>query len=265
MRPVLGTYVEVAAHAGPAAEAAIEAAFASLHDSHARWSFHQPDSELSQLNRQPGVELALSRRSLRVLRLARAMTVASGGLFNCTVGGELVRRGLLPEHGPGPAIEVGVADDLQLTHTTARLRRPVRITLDGIAKGYAVDLAVRAMRQAGVRSGWVNAGGDLRVFGDAELPLHRREAHGGLTPLGRVRAAALASSQTGLASALFPGCIIGAAAGEAQVFSVMAQSAWRADALTKVAAAAAPEERAARIARLGGHWVGGGAAAMQAA
>ncbi len=252
MRPVLGTYVEVAA-GGASAEAGMYAAFASLHDSHARWSFHEPDSELSQLNRQPGVELGLSRGSLRLLRLARAMTLASEGLFNCTVGGALVRRGLLPDHGAAPWLDTGVAEDLQLTHTTACLRRPVRITLDGIAKGYAVDLAVQALRRSGVVSGWVNAGGDLRVFGDAELPVHRREAHGGLAPLGRVRACALASSQTAAPTAAFPGFIVGASTNTACVFSVMARSAWRADALTKVAAAAPPEERAARVARLGGH------------
>jgi Membrane-associated lipoprotein involved in thiamine biosynthesis len=35
----------------------------------------------------------------------------------------------------------------------------------GIAKGFAVDRAVKALRRAGVSS--VNAGGDLRVFGSS--------------------------------------------------------------------------------------------------
>jgi len=39
------------------------------------------------------------------------------------------------------------------------------IDLGGIAKGYAVDLAVAALQDAGAISGCVNAGGDLRVFG----------------------------------------------------------------------------------------------------
>ncbi|RDV24218.1 hypothetical protein DXV75_15440 [Alteromonas aestuariivivens] len=37
------------------------------------------------------------------------------------------------------------------------LRRPVLITLDGIAKGYAVDLGVRALKLAGIKAGWINA------------------------------------------------------------------------------------------------------------
>ena len=46
--------------------------------------------------------------------------------------------------------------------------------LGGIAKGYAVDCAVTALRAAGVAQGWVNAGGDVRVFGDWQLPLQVR-------------------------------------------------------------------------------------------
>jgi len=43
--------------------------------------------------------------------------------------------------------------------------RPLHIDLGGIAKGYAVDRALTALRAAGCRGGLVNAGGDLAVFG----------------------------------------------------------------------------------------------------
>jgi thiamine biosynthesis lipoprotein len=41
----------------------------------------------------------------------------------------------------------------------------VRVDLGGIAKGYAVDLAVRSLRRSGIENIVVNAGGDLRVAG----------------------------------------------------------------------------------------------------
>jgi thiamine biosynthesis lipoprotein len=47
-----------------------------------------------------------------------------------------------------------------------RFACPVIVDLGGIAKGFAVDRAVEALRRCGVSSGFVNAGGDLRVFGD---------------------------------------------------------------------------------------------------
>jgi hypothetical protein len=41
----------------------------------------------------------------------------------------------------------------------------IRLDLGGIAKGFAVDEAITALRTAGLESGLVNAGGDLRAFG----------------------------------------------------------------------------------------------------
>ena len=48
---------------------------------------------------------------------------------------------------------------------------PVWIDLGGIAKGYAVDMAIVALQERGVQSACVNAGGDLRVFGDVAYPV----------------------------------------------------------------------------------------------
>ena len=144
----------------------------------------------------------------------------------------------------------------------ARLARPVRITLDGIAKGYAVDCAIAALKRAGVSSGWINAGGDLRVFGDMALPVSQRRTDGSTRSLGALQNAALATSRAGGGvDADMPGLILGpgtadtdsaAAFGKAATYSVISRFAWRADALTKVAALAPAGERAARIAELGG-------------
>jgi FAD:protein FMN transferase len=251
MRPLLGTYVEVAACAADP-PGVIAAAFDVIETAQRLWSFHDPGSELSALNRAPGKAVNLSSSSIRLLRLAIAICHASAGRFNCMVGGELVLRGSLPDHGPVAPIAIGRADDLELGCGWARLRRPVRVTLDGIAKGYAVDLAVRTMKKRGACHGWVNAGGDLRVFGDKPLFVHRRELDGSLAPLGWLKEAALASSRAGPdGDPSFASDIVGARDSSA-VLSVLACRAWLADALTKVALATRHSERANRIASLGG-------------
>jgi thiamine biosynthesis lipoprotein len=130
--------------------------------------------------------------------------------------------------------------------------------VDGIAKGYAVDRAIAALRRAGVTSGWVNAGGDLRAFGALTLSVARRDADGFIGPLGGLREAALATSTVrDRATARFPGLILGAhghtpATG---VWSVLARNAWRADALTKVAALAPAASRQPLLLALGGRLV----------
>ena len=258
MRPLLGTFVEIGFRPAPGDQAAVLAAFSAIEEVQRRLSFQDPDSELSALNRSRGAFLRLSPLSIRVLRLARAMTLASDGLFNCTLGGTLVRQGALPDHDWGTMLDAGVAGDIEIRGPEVRLERPVRLTLDGIAKGYAVDLAIRALRQHGVAAGWVNAGGDLRVFGPLTLPVHRREANGALCYLGGVRDAAIATSAIlARSEPRFPGRIVGPTGGSVTtgVWSVLARYAWRADALTKVAALGAERAREGLLTRLGGKLV----------
>lgn len=259
-RPALGTVVEIGVRAGRvAAESVVARAFDVIDEAQARWSFHDPASELSQLNLQPGQWVAVSRPTVRLLRLARALMRASDSAFDCTVGGWLVALGALPDHhGAVPALLRGRAADIELQPYAARLRRPVRLTLDGIAKGFAVDLAVKAMQEADAAAGWVNAGGDLRVFGDLALSLYRRAADGRLEPLGLLREGSAATSASWPTlrhdAKRFPAYLIGRA-GEPRrtgCWTVLAREAWRADALTKVAAATADATHASRVSHLGG-------------
>lgn len=252
MRPALGTFVEIGARGG--GSDAVDAAFAAIDAAQARWSFQDPDSELSRLNRQPGERLPLAHGTLRLLALARLLALKSAGLFDPTVGGELVRQRVLPDHGGPAPLARGSADDIVLGLGWASLRRPIRLTLDGIAKGWAVDRAIGALRRAGASGGWVNAGGDLRVFGDSALRVQRRELDGSLRTLGTLRNGALATSRAGERDPDFPGMIL-SSQGECAargVWSVLATTAARADALTKVAAASDAVTRAKNVARLGG-------------
>jgi thiamine biosynthesis lipoprotein len=85
---------------------------------------------------------------------------------------------------------------------------------------------------AGCPAGWVNAGGDLRAFGDIDLPLQLRdEASGGVHSFGSLRDGAFATSH------FSPGMrpLAGLSAAHAHA-SVAAPSCLWADALTKVLA-----------------------------
>ncbi len=263
MRPLLGTFVEIGVSGtGAAAQRAIDAAFSCIEEVQSALSFQDPDSEISRLNRRPGQWLPMSGPALRVLRLARAVGIASQNRFNCTVGGQLVSWGALPDHGPAERVDVGHALDIEIRWGAARLRRAVRVTLDGIAKGFAVDRAIEVLQRQGMASGWVNAGGDLRVYGDRLLAISRRELDGTLLQLGSLRGGAVSTSFAGGdAEAGLPARLVGAAPGRpGEVVSVLAASAWKADALTKVAGTAAARERARLVGALGGALIGPGTA-----
>lgn len=279
LRPLLGTFVEIGVNANDttpgnralvksalvnralvndaindAINQAIDAAFATIQQIHDLASFQNPHSALSQLNQAPGQWQTLPRPLLTVLRLARLMTAHSGRLFNCTVGGALVQSGLLPDHGGPEALPAGDEHDIVIRGQQVRLQRPVRITLDGIAKGFAVDRAIGTMRAHGIRSGWINAGGDLRAFGELRLPVQRREPDQTLRSLGWLQNAAVATSIVWPApEARYPAWIVGDdMSREARAWTVLARRTWRADALTKVAALASAQERQGLIEALGG-------------
>lgn len=169
VRPLLGTLVRIEARAasGRGALAAVEAAFAAIAPVNAALNAHDPDSDLARIARaRPGEPVPVMPCTWRVLRAARALSAASRGVFDPAVGAWLVRDHRLPAlDGAGPA--GGDWRDLTLPAAgIVRTRRPLRLDCSGIAKGHAIDAAIAALRRAGALAGLVEAGGDLRVFGN---------------------------------------------------------------------------------------------------
>ena len=242
-RPLLGTLVAIRIDATPAvATPALAAAFAAVEAVHRAMSFHDPDSQLSRLNREAALgPVAVGRPLWRVLRASLALARASQGRFDPTVGARLVQWGQLPApdaHACDPHADWRDVD--LLPGRQVRFRRRVWLDLGGIAKGHAVDRAVAALRVHGVRAGLVNAGGDLRVFGAAGETIHvRHPADPARTlPLMALRDGAAATSagyfsvrdgRTALVDTRSGGCL-----GTTLSATVVAPRALWADALTKV-------------------------------
>jgi len=180
-RPLLGTFVEIEAQgtadaiAAGALEQAVSAAFAAVALVHRLMSFHEPDSDLSRLNRSAATEpVAVHPWTAAVLRRARRLFHATAGLFDCAVGHDLARLGLLPAHdfGPGEAGDFSAVEFLPGNRFAFAAR--IALDLGGIAKGFAVDRAIAVLRAHGVREALVNAGGDMRVMGKTAQPIYIR-------------------------------------------------------------------------------------------
>ncbi len=259
MKPLLGTFVEIVVQASePRTDEAIEKSFGAIQRLHGLLSFHEKNSDLSRLNLSTGEEVILDSTSVLALRLSRWMTRVSAGYFNCTVGSSLVNSGALPNHGFKNLDLIGNEDDILIKGNNVFLKRPVIITLDGIAKGLAVDLAIKALQDSGVQGGWVNAGGDMRIFGNLRAPVHARDNAGHSIYLGDFHDTALATSAAADSYCdRFPAQILGRdhSAVNAGIWSVLAPSAWLADALTKVAATAPPLQSHVIISKCGGRLI----------
>jgi thiamine biosynthesis lipoprotein len=199
-QPWLGTLVDIdaRAHSERALADGFNAAFAAIARVHRALGGHDAESELTRVNRHAAFTRQTISTDLRtVLACALALAARSDGAFDPTVGGELVALGLLPplvRHARGATWR-----DVVLDEEDVLFKRPLVLDLNGIAKGYAVDCATGALRDAGVTRACVNAGGDLRVFGAATETVHVRTggAQSVMLPLIEIGDGAVASSAYG--------------------------------------------------------------------
>jgi len=200
-RPLLGTFVEIAARGEPVTlDAAVEAAFDAVAKVHDLMSFHDPASDVSRLNRDAAAEdVVVDAWTCAVIETAVDLYRRSNGAFDITVAPALQRLGLLPCFDALPAAEGRAACDTIALLPGHRVRfcdPATRIDLGGVAKGFAVDRAVEMLRAHGVARGLVNAGGDLAAFGDTAEPVYIRDPADPRRSIARIEIAneAVASS-----------------------------------------------------------------------
>lgn len=196
-RPLLGTLVDIQATGGETA-AAIEAAFSMIEEVHKLMSFHEPESDVSRINRTGiSMAIAISPRTYEVLRFAQQISTLSDGAFDVTVAGKLVEAGFLPKHAQLKSADTGASyrDLILLPSSRVLLKKRTWIDLGGIAKGYAVDSAIAALRSHGVESAVVNAGGDLRFFGKPQsIDIRDPDCPAAFLSIGKMQDCAVATS-----------------------------------------------------------------------
>lgn len=246
--PLMGTWVQVEARHPhrEILETALEAAFTEAGHLEALLTRHDPAAPLGQLHATGFLQDAPPRLCavLQAALHASARTLSPTGGFNPAVGPLL--EALETSGQPDiRGLSASVRRDLQqlcrtehiaLGNNTIRLASTeMRLTLDGIAKGYVVDAMGHILQQHGVEHYLINAGGDMLAKGQQapDRPWLVGIQHG-LRADALVRTVplegALASSGNGerLARGLPPHIL---SAGSTLSVSVWAASAMQADAL----------------------------------
>lgn len=141
-------------------------------------SGYRVDSEISRFNSEASTEwFEVSTHLATVVDAALQVSQQSGGTFDITVGPLVAAWGF---GAPGEPIDL--PDDAHLSELRAhvgyeklhaRLNPPalrkddpaLRVDLNGIAPGYAVDLLARKFRSMGVNDFMIDIGGEVRAEG----------------------------------------------------------------------------------------------------
>jgi thiamine biosynthesis lipoprotein len=237
LRIGLGTLIAISAEADAAlcTLSAIEAAFEAIAQVESLMHPTRAGSDLLAIRQGTlGQPLAVHPWTWEVLALSRQLHQASKGVFDPCLSSAAGRFADLEFAAPRCVVPHG----------------PLHIDLGGIAKGYAVDRALAALRAAGCRGGLVNAGGDLAVFGNRAHAIVIRDQREGDGVI-ELKNAALATSD--VCSAARPaehrGYYHGVTRREIRAgkISVSCASAAIADALTKCLLADPGETRAALL------------------
>lgn len=151
--------------------------FASAEDMCSRF---KEDSELSLLNQQIGKETVVSNGLFSLLGSALSFYKESNGIFNPGILRALKKSGytksieyIRDREIERPDLSVTDAEytqpyDLDEVKQTAILH--TEIDLGGIAKGWVIDEAAKLLSADG--DGFINVGGDIRIFGTLPRPLN---------------------------------------------------------------------------------------------
>ena len=157
------------------AAAAARVAFARVAELNQIFSDYEDDSELTLLSRSSGSGRAVpvSEELWRLLNVAQAMSRRSEGAFDITVGPlvQVWRRARRQRELPTPEViaeaKSRVGWDkvvLDPRARTAKLLVPgMRLDLGSIAKGRALDEALRVLRAHGITRALVTGSGDMAI------------------------------------------------------------------------------------------------------
>jgi FAD:protein FMN transferase len=178
-RPLMGTRFTIVCYAKDQtlAEKAVAAAFAKAEEVNKTASDYLTDSELSQLSTKPiNTPVPLTPLLFDLLDQSRHIAELTNGAFDPTLGPltrlwrETRNSGRLPDaEALSSARKACGWKNFTLDAPARQItlhQKNMVFDLGGIAKGYAADLMLAALTDAGIRQAMIAAGGDIRL-GDA--------------------------------------------------------------------------------------------------
>ena len=139
------------------------------------FSTYDPNSELSKLNTASNhVKIPISEELKYILELSKSIHTETAGYFDVTVGPIVNAWGFGPDKNKKRPSE----DELKLLKKNVGMelfsvddnlfqksKKDLYIDLSAVAKGYAVDMVMKFLKERGIKSGLVEIGGEVKATG----------------------------------------------------------------------------------------------------
>lgn len=179
-KKLTGTTAEITLY-GENNETAVEQAFKAMEEIEKLASEYHRDSQLSKINRYAGIKkIKVDPRIYEMIEKSVYYSKLSDGAFDITVGPLInlwkIKEKMQKSNSTLPG-EKEIKQKLKIVsykeislNTKAKTvylkKKGVKIGLGAVAKGYAVDEAVKSLKVKGVKTALVRLGGEIRVLGE---------------------------------------------------------------------------------------------------
>ncbi len=160
------------------AREAIKTGFARIKKLEQLLNFFSPESELTAINRASGSSpVKVNRETLEIIKKAVEIADYTNGAFDPTIGPVMKLWGFTNQpFEPSVPSENKIRDALRLVnYKKININTPkseiflekkgMELDLGGIAKGYAADAAIEAIKAKGIKAALVAIAGDIKGFG----------------------------------------------------------------------------------------------------
>lgn len=179
-RTVMDTFttITVTSSSKEKAEEAVDAGFAEIEKLDKFLNNFEPDSEISTISKFSGIKpVNVSRETLDLMHKTMNISEITNGAFDPTIAsvGKLWKFSGRPADPSMPskdeienALKLVDYRKIKIESAISEIylkEKGMEIDLGGIAKGYAADKAIEAIKAKGIKSALVAIAGDIRGFG----------------------------------------------------------------------------------------------------
>lgn len=209
---LMGTIVDIKVYQTDEKTAgeAIKKAFDEIERVERVFSNYREDSFISKINRNSGIWVEVSEEVISLIRQAVKFSALTDGAFDITIGPVVNLYGFGAVKNRRVPSDKEISDNLFLVNyrnieidggkNSVRIKKRMSLDIGGIVKGYAVDRAVKILKEAGIKNALVNAGGNIFVIGKRKraepfkIGIQRTREERGVMAVLRIFDAAIATS-----------------------------------------------------------------------
>ncbi len=180
-RIVMDTFctITVVSSSEEKAREAIEVGFVRIKKLEQLLNFFSPESEITAINRASGSSpVKVSKETLEIIKKAVEIADYTNGAFDPTIGPVMKLWGFpkqAPKSSTIPSIDeiknaLRFVDykKIKMNISASEVfleKKGMELDLGGIAKGYAADMAIEAIKAKGIKAALVAIAGDIKGFG----------------------------------------------------------------------------------------------------